>query len=48
MLNTVNIFSFLIFDFHLLLSPETVHVLFHVPLLKHYSAPTWLTSNAAV
>lgn len=48
MLNTVNIFSFLYIWFSLLLLPETVHQLFYVPLLKHYSVPAWMTSNAAV
>lgn len=34
MLNTVNICSFLIFDFLLLLLPEAVHLLFYLPLVK--------------
>lgn len=50
MLNTVNFFFlslYLIFS-DLFLLPETIHVLLYVPLLKHYSAPAWMTSNAAV
>lgn len=44
------VFPFLIFDFLWLyfLLPETIHVLLYVPLLKHYSAPAWMTSDAAV
>lgn len=41
MLNIVCFFCFLLFD--LLLLPDY----FYVPLLKHYSAPTRMTSNAA-
>lgn len=46
MLNTVNIISFLIFDFIVFfcfVTGDCTRIIF----FKHYSAPTWTTSNAA-
>lgn len=48
MLNSVNMFPSFIFDFLLLFVTRDCVPLFDVPLLKHYSVPTWMTSNAAV
>lgn len=42
MLNTVNIFSFLMFDFLLLFVTRDFTLLLYVPSLKHYSASTWM------
>lgn len=42
--------SFFLFDFYFLLfvARDCTHIILFLTPLNHYSAPSWMTSNAAV